>query len=93
MADKHELKPLVLVFKTEPEIYAVTGNQRQKLDLERAEKLNLKEEFLAATQSQSASKVKGTDTTCSITTDWDTKNGQDTITAVDHVTDDTGDGN
>jgi len=88
MAKKNELKPLVLVFRTEPEIYAVTGDARQKLDLERAEKLNLKKEFLSATLSRSAGKENATDTSCTITTDWDTKNGSDTITAADHITDD-----
>lgn len=87
MAEKKELKPLVLVFKTEPELYAVAGDSRQKLNLERAEKLNLKEEFLTITQSQLAGKEQHTDTTCSITTDWDTPNG-DTMTATDVLRDD-----
>ena len=40
MDKKKELKPLVLIFKTEPELSAITDDTRQKLNLERAEKLN-----------------------------------------------------
>jgi hypothetical protein len=57
-----------------------------------AEKLNLKEEFLCITQGQSTEKGRHTDTLCSITTDWDTSNG-DTMTVTDTVVDDTTDGN
>lgn len=75
MADKEEeLKPFVLRFSTEPEVYDVSGQDVKALNFERAKKLNLSDIY----KPESAN-------TCPVTTEY--WSGEQTDVAVDWIND------
>jgi hypothetical protein len=75
MTDK-EIKPFVLKFASEPELYAVSASEKKHLDAARAEKLKLTDLI----------KVGSDKTTCSVHTEWWSGDGNDQM--IDHPSDD-----
>ena len=74
--EKKEIRPFVLRFAAEPELYAVSTSEKEGLDTTRAKKLKLTDLI----------KVGSDKTTCSVHTKWWSGDGNDQM--IDTISDD-----